>query len=224
MVILFILICSIILPLFLAALMIKNNKRNIKPILLGALTFIFFQLVLRIPLLQLVLPGTMWYTKLTLNPWSYALFLGLTAAIFEEVGSYVVIRLFMKKNLNPKSGLCFGIGHGGIEAILLVGINVIIALILSLPMGSSYELALGGIERLIAISFHIGMSIMIVKAVQTKKVFWLIIPILLHTITDMLAVIAVYYNYKLYQIELMLLPFAIFALAFSWRELRNERK
>jgi len=217
------LICSTIVPIVISIILIRKDNANIKPIIFGALTFIFFQILTRIPLLQLVLPKTMWYTKLTFNIWLYALFLGLTAALYEEVGRYLVIKLFMKKQLNTESGLSFGIGHGGIEAILLVGINTIFAIIMSVDLGSSLEMTAGGIERLIALAFHVGMSIMIVKSIREKKLLWLFLPIILHTLLDFIAVISVYYGLNIYLIELIILPFAILSLIFTRKEFKDEK-
>ena len=87
----------------------------------GAAVFILFQLVTRIPLIQLVLPGMDWYKEtIQSNIWTYGLFLGFTAGLFEEVGRYLAFILILK-NLDWKNAVAFGIGHGGIEAILLVG-------------------------------------------------------------------------------------------------------
>ena len=47
--------------------------------------------------------------------WGYALFLGFTAGLFEEVGRYLAFTTILKKRLDWKNAVAFGIGHGGIE-------------------------------------------------------------------------------------------------------------
>ena len=46
---------------------------------------------------------------------------GLMAGVFEETGRYVSFKWFLKKETRIQDGLSYGIGHGGIEAMLIVG-------------------------------------------------------------------------------------------------------
>ena len=64
----------------------------------------------------------------------------------------------------------FGAGHGGIEALLIVGIPVI-SLLLSqtvIQNGDSYYL--GGIERIFAMVLHVGLSFIVLQAVVQKEI------------------------------------------------------
>ncbi|MBK5253272.1 MAG: YhfC family intramembrane metalloprotease [Peptostreptococcaceae bacterium] len=47
--------CSILLPLLLAVIYIRKNKRHLKPILLGAMTFFVFQILIRVPIYRVQL-------------------------------------------------------------------------------------------------------------------------------------------------------------------------
>lgn len=160
-----------------------------KPILFGTLTFVVFQVLTRIPLLQLVLPKQAWYIMLqNTQPILYGLFLGGTAALFEEGGRYIVMSLFLKKNRSTSDGIAFGVGHGGIEAILLVGISAVMVLFTTpFPTTSSLMFA-GGVERLCTLVLHIGWSVMIMKSIREKNLWWLIIALMTHTIIDFVAV------------------------------------
>ena len=48
-----------------------------------------------------------------------AVFYGLSAGLFEEIARYLTYRFWLKDSQNWKSGLMFGAGHGGIEAMIL---------------------------------------------------------------------------------------------------------
>ena len=56
------------------------------------------------------------------NPYVFAIYGGLTAGIFEELGRFVAFFFLLKKYLDYKDGFAYGIGHGGIESILVGGI------------------------------------------------------------------------------------------------------
>ena len=101
---------------------LAHRKKGIwKAFFSGALAFIVSQLLIRIPILQLLVPRYAWYGALQLYPWLYGLFLGLTAGLAEETARLAAIRLFLKEQTGKEYGLAFGLGHGGIEAMLLVG-------------------------------------------------------------------------------------------------------
>ncbi|MFB0920719.1 MAG: YhfC family glutamic-type intramembrane protease [Oscillospiraceae bacterium] len=185
----FAIICSVILPITLTVIFCVRKKDSWKPILFGTLTFIFFQVLTRIPLLQLVLPYQAWYiTFSNTQPILYGLFLGSTAALFEEGGRYIVMSLFLKKHRSTSDGIAFGVGHGGIEAIYIVGIGTIMAL-LTTPFPSTPSLMFAsGIERVSTIVLHVGWSVMVMKSIREKNLWWLMLAFVMHTVIDFSAV------------------------------------
>lgn len=184
------------IPIIGILLLRRRADRVLKPFLLGMAAFVISQMLLRIPLLQLVLPNFKWFLSLQVQTYAYGLFLGLSAGVFEESARLIFLKYFLKGRTSLTDGLAFGFGHGGIEAMLLVGINSIAALILY-PMGnlnlagSGYlTLLLGGIERIFAISFHIGATLVVLYGIRVHKAFrYVILSILLHGLTDSLIVI-----------------------------------
>ena len=62
------------------------------------------------------------------NPFVFALYGGLTAGIFEELGRLLPSSSY-KKYQEYKDGFAYGIGHGGIESILVGGFSAFQALI-----------------------------------------------------------------------------------------------
>lgn len=166
--------------------------------LAGALTFFVSQICLRIPLLQLALPRFAWYYALQLNVWYFGLFLGITAALFEEGGRWLVMR-FLKRlgKLSPGlgNGLAFGLGHGGIEAALLVGLNALVILVMTVmraglsPLDAGIAFA-GGVERLLTLAFHVGASLIVMYGIATgRQGRYLFLAFLLHALVDAAAVI-----------------------------------
>lgn len=178
------------LPIGGAVMLMRRKKGAGKAFLFGMLAFIVSQPLLRLPLLQLVLPQYAWFAVLQLNPWLYGLFLGLTAGLFEETARWIAIRFFLKEKTNIEHGLSFGLGHGGVEAMLFVGLQFVYMLFL-LIMGKGALLPVGAgtvfvssLERLSAILFHIGASLLVMHGVRRKKVRYLAAAILLHTLLD----------------------------------------
>jgi uncharacterized membrane protein YhfC len=87
----------------------------------GAVTFILSQ-VGHIPFNALILPGLNErlaqlpeFTSIVVG----AIFLGLSAGVFEEVARYLTFRHWRKDARTWGTGLMLGAGHGGIEAIIL---------------------------------------------------------------------------------------------------------
>jgi len=189
-------------------------KKITKPFLFGMLTFFISQMVLRIPIIQVLLPRFDWYNIFaTKYEYLYYILMALSAGVFEEVGRFIVVKYFLKKNRRYGDGIAFGFGHGGIEAILLLGITYINMLIYSfaynngtldaLLTGASQgtidsvcatvtgltvgSILLGTIERVIAITMHIGMTMIVYMGFAKKKeVSYLGLAILVHTIVDSL--------------------------------------
>ncbi len=105
----------------------KKYKTSLPLFFIGGATFFVFAMILeRILHSVVMLTGAM--EKLQANIWLYALYGGLAAGIFEEVGRYVVLTVVrsvcVKKNWKamekPYNALMFGAGHGGFEAVLLI--------------------------------------------------------------------------------------------------------
>lgn len=128
------LIVSVGLPIALCIIVWRKTKARISSFFIGAATFVLFALILERLLHTIVFKVT--GSALTDNIWLYALYGGLAAGIFEETGRYLAMKLCMKKNLNKQNAIMYGVGHGGIEAMLLVGMtfvnNLIIAVMINM--------------------------------------------------------------------------------------------
>ena len=224
----FALVCAFVLPLALAVELCVRKKDSWKPLLFGALTFTVFQGFLRIPALA-ALGGTAWFQALQgAEPALYALFLGATAALFEEGGRWLVMRFLLKKHRGVRDGICFGVGHGGIEAVLIFGLTAAATLFsgASADAGSPPLVLAGGAERVFALAAQIGFSVMVMKSVREKKPLWLLLAFVLHTLVDFGAAYAAGFlgdGASVWSIEICVGLFAAAMLWFVWKEWKREK-
>lgn len=180
---------SVSLGLPLILLCYAYYKRRMIPFVLGVAAFLLSQVFLRIPILQYVSENFPSYTIFSMtNPVLFALIIGFSAGLFEECARFIFMTYWMKQR-DWQAGFLFGAGHGGIEAVLLVGIPV-----LSLLFAPTNALAngltfIGGIERFFAMMLHIGLSIMVLQAVVQKRVLIVVLAIILHGLVNSFAVI-----------------------------------
>lgn len=180
---------------------------------MGAVTFILSQ-VGHIPFNWYVLqqPGWVDASNLVL----YSLFLGLSAGGFEGVARYLTFRFWAKEARSWPQGLMVGMGHGGIESIL-IGILGLINFVILLGLREGYfqgilatvpteQLPLvdqqidvlfgvpaplavyGALERVFAIMLHLSASLLVMQALVRQQLRWLVAGILWHAMTDGLLV------------------------------------
>lgn len=228
-------------PLGLAVYMYKKEKISLKAILTGAAVFIFSQILIRLPLLN-VLGTQPWFQGLLANIFFSAVIVGgLTAGLFEEIGRYLGFRFFLKNELSWKNGIAYGIGHGGIEAILLVGTTYINNIVTSLMINngtfdrviaprldgelasliktqlieaSPFLFLAGGLERFFAIIIQIALSLVVLYAVVKRKFSFVIYAILLHTLVNGPSVILLQHGFGVWGTELYIFILAALGLLF----------
>lgn len=218
----FMIVCAIVLPITLAVTFCVRREANWRPLLLGTLTFVVFQVFIRFPLIRMLLPQLTWYKTLaTAYPTLYALLLGGSAALFEEVGRYLVMSLLMKKQRTAEDAIVFGIGHGGIEAIIISGINAVVLFLSSADISTTGMIFSSGVERASTLAIQIAFSVMIMKSVREKKAYWLFLAFAAHTLVDFGAAFASD-NVNTWAIEITLAVFAIMISMFTLKEYRKE--
>ncbi|MDE6592812.1 MAG: YhfC family intramembrane metalloprotease [Oscillospiraceae bacterium] len=119
---------------------IKNKDVPFSPFFIGAAVFIIFALILEQLLHSVMIP------IVSGKPVLYIIYGALAAGFFEETGRFTAYKLVMKKSTDPRSAVLYGLGHGGCEAILIIGVTMI-SLCISLSMANSM-----GFEEFIAMS------------------------------------------------------------------------
>ena len=191
------------IPVCLAVWLVRKHHARISTILIGAGTFIVFALVLESILHQLVLKGPHGASILG-NTLRYALYGGLAAGVFEETGRFLSMKFLMKKEpAKPLPGIAYGIGHGGVEMLIIFGITMINNLVISALINSGQAdaifakvpeeaaaqvqaqldqlqtlgagtLLIGLWERISALILHLGLSLLVWVAVRKGgKWLWL---------------------------------------------------
>ncbi|CAM4197730.1 MULTISPECIES: YhfC family intramembrane metalloprotease [Bacillus] len=186
---------SIGLPL--VALLYAFWKKRYIPYMFGVLAFVVSQVLIRIPLLNYLNGNSTGFQMFSvMQPILFVIVLSLSAGIFEETARFIAMRYFMKQR-DWQSGFLFGAGHGGIEAVLIVGIPVI-SLLLSqtvIQNGDSYYI--GGIERIFAMVLHVGLSFIVLQAVVQKKFRYVVYAIFIHgTVNALASIIPLYVSGK----------------------------
>ncbi|MFB1052088.1 YhfC family glutamic-type intramembrane protease [Paraliobacillus sp. JSM ZJ581] len=221
--IIFALLISIGIPI-LALIYACITKRFI-PFFLGILAFTISQVLIRIPTLQYLEHSSDYLIFKTTETISHAILVGLSAGVFEEIARFILIYLLMKQR-DRKSGFLFGAGHGGIEAILLVGINAFSILFSVTAHAYNLDFFIGGIERFFAILLHIGLSIIVLNAVVQKKFLYVILAILIHGVVNALAGILPLFmaqHVALITVEITLALTALAVFSYSLLIKRKER-
>lgn len=159
------LIITLVGPI-LAAIMYSAKHKGAgvwKAWLLGAAGFFVLQMIIRVPVLS-VLGMFPWFQAFAENHYLvYCLILALTAALFEVVARFVVAKLLEKK-MNCQQGVAAGLGHGGIEAILLIGMTYVNNLLYAIMINS------GAFDVLVAQTGAVSMPNSVDLAEQLNQV------------------------------------------------------
>ncbi len=200
-------------PLALGIVLVRHYKVSWKLFGVGVATFIASQLF-HLPFnYAFLLPSLMQLGLTGLSQgWSSALFalsLGLSAGLFEELARYLVYRFWLKEDRSSDQALMFGAGHGGAEAVLIGAIALLsliqalaylgvdptklvfpdraaalqaqLDLYWSLPW---YQVLLGALERAFALCLHLSLTVIVLQAFIRRKLYWLWLAILWHAIVD----------------------------------------
>lgn len=203
---------------------------------IGALTF-FASQVFHIPFNMIALPALL--KKLGLdslqdasgaNLLIVAMFLGLSAGVFEEVARYLVYRYWLTTGERTwKNAVTLGAGHGGCEAILL-GLAAVITLVQMIALRTAdlskilppdkveqaqeqiqwywslswYDVLMQPVERATAMTFHVSASVLVVQVFLRENRLWLGAAIAFHTILDMVAVVGMVQKWNMEVLELVI--------------------
>lgn len=233
---------SLFLPLIAGVLLALRHRKEglLLPWLLGALGFYISQMMVRTPLLQLLSPQL---AELSLaHPLVYGLSLAFSAALFELAGRLIVARL-LKNKLTFRRSLAAGMGHGGIESILLVGLAYVTNLycisviqsgefdallsLLSQVDGAaeqmeamrqtlitmpSWMFLLAGIERLLTMVCHAGLSLLVCYSLHRKDVLkGSLLCLAAHTLLDSAASATLFVGRGLSQAGAYAITYAVLA-------------
>jgi uncharacterized membrane protein YhfC len=209
-------ILAIGIPVCLFIVFRKKFNLKVVPLLVGIAGFVVFALVLeslvhRIVIGRFLSPST---------PALYVIYGVFMAGIFEETARFIAFKILKRKKYEGiGTALSYGIGHGGIEAILLAGLSMISSIATSIIINTGnietitgklqgdvlaaansqltalittapYVFLVSGIERVMAMAVQLSLSAIVFYAVFGKKKTWLyLLAIVLHAIVDIPAVL-----------------------------------
>jgi uncharacterized membrane protein YhfC len=177
-----------------------------------------------------------------------AIFLGLSAGLFEEGCRYAMFRWWAKDARSWRTGILAGAGHGGAEAIILGALTLYAFLQLATARNADlsklvpasqlalaqqqvqsywsmtwYYSLLGALERLFTIPVQICFSVLVLQTFTRKQWFWVWLAVLFHAIVDATAVLASFYM-SAYRTEIFVALFAVISviLIFTLRQPEPE--
>lgn len=217
----FSLIVAIGVPVALCIAAKRRLGARISALVTGAAVFAVFVLGLE-SLMHRVVLGSALGTTITENVWLYAAYGGLAAAVFEEFGRLVAMKWCMKRTLSRENAIMYGVGHGGLEAVLLVGLaytsNIVTAIMINSgalagqlaaldaataeatvrQLAALWETApvaffLAGVERLSAVTLHICLSYFVYRVVKYGETKFFLLALVLHFAVDAATVVTMEY-------------------------------
>ncbi len=206
----------IAMPIGLAIILIRKFRLSWRLWWIGAATFVLSQ-VGHIPFNALMSPLFNLPAIVALQPktqiWIQAIFLGLSAGLFEELFRYGMFRWWAKDARSWRKGVLAGAGHGGAEAIILGGVALYTFIQLvtlrnadlskvfpasqlslaekqvqgywSMPWALSL---LGALERFFTIPVQISLAVIVLQTFTRKQWYWVWLAVLYHAIIDATAV------------------------------------
>ena len=222
---------EILLPLGLGLYFTRRFGTSWKSWFVGAMMFLLS--LVRIPVNNVV---TNWIATSGISYYTYMMIylsVSLTAGLFEETARYIGLRYLIKKK-SYEEGITYGAGHGGIESILLVGINVLtMGFILlnnpeSLPEMQLYSITaapwylplVGAYERVMTLAIHISLSVMVLEAIRNRNIKYYLLAVVVHTAIDYLSTTAV--SYSILYAELVVTGFAIGLTQWAYTRIKNQ--
>ncbi|MDV2481455.1 YhfC family intramembrane metalloprotease [Methanoculleus sp. Wushi-C6] len=240
---------EVVVPLALGYWFVRRFGLSWRVFVLGALFFIAVQ-VIHTPFVLLT-QGPLYLALLpsgtTAALAGIAVYLGLMAGLFEEVGRYLVYRYYFGRrgiSLSRENGLLFGTGWGGVESMIvaLLVLSGMVSYILltgdagTIPLPDDplvreqvevlraltpLDILPGLAERMMTITLHIAWSLMVLAAVVYERKVLLLLAVLWHTAVD---AAAVYLSQTLGLLvtEAVVFVFAVIGLAYilwEWRRM-----
>ncbi len=219
-------IVAIGLPVMLLVCWHRKTNASYVDALVGALIYFVFAMVL-----EQLLHSAVLKTSIVKKPWAFVLYGSFAAGIFEETGRYVGFRFLLKKKRGKEDAIMYGIGHGGVESILLVGVSLVVSL-LAVLLGNAGKtqnrmflqaaqaiaqtpvslLLASGFERAVALCLHISLSVLVFFSVKRQGRLWMFpLAIVFHAATNSLTFL---YRYRILRVSAIGLEWLVALVTF----------
>lgn len=220
----------------------KKTGEKIWSFVVGVIGFALFAMVLENLLHQVCLVNDNAVSRAILgSPVLYTLYAAFAAGVFEETGRLFGFKVLLRKNNKNSCAIAYGIGHGGIEVLFILGASYLVLLLalLGVDFGSEATNAqmiatarsiphtsagIAMFERVCAMMIQIGLSMLVFVAAREKKYLWLYpVAILIHAMIDAPAAL---YQYQvisnIFVVEGVALVMGIICLLLGIKMLRRR--
>ena len=115
---------GVIIPVGVWIWWLKTHEEKLSTVLIGAAVWFLFAMVLeRFPLYIFFNPATELGQTVTNSVVLYVVIAALLAGLFEETGRLVAFKTVLKKRTNKETAISKGLGHGGFEAMFVLGLT-----------------------------------------------------------------------------------------------------
>ena len=191
----------------------KRLALKLLPAFTGAAAFVVFALILEQLLHSIVLQRSPdGSVELMNNPALYTLYGIFAAGIFEETARFISFNVLKRKFTAFSTAISYGIGHGGIEALILTALTMAGGIVISIMQyagmanisgessaitasveqlrdTASWMFLISGVERISAVAIQISLSAIVWHSVNTKGKLWFYpLAICLHAAVDIVPV------------------------------------
>lgn len=236
-------VVALLLPIVLAVLAVRKWRLSWIVVIAGALAFSLSQIphLLLLNGLQTLLSNQL--LSITTQPWFplvSAVVVGLLAGLCEQFANWLAFKWAKDKADSWEGALTLGLGHGGMEAILLVGLSMLPTLIYMLSVQQKGIDSLGlaaadaealkaqvvafwatpwhlplaiGVERILALVMQVVMAVMVWVSIRKKAWYWLVAAIAFHTLIDATAVLINQYVLDVWTAESIIFLLAAISVA-----------
>ena len=185
---------------------------------LGFLSFLVSQILIRIPLIGILTKNPRFIIFQINNALLVGCLIAISAGIFEEVFRFLFRRFLVREGVKISEPIIFGLGHSLMEIIYIFAPVI-------LSSGLSVISPLGIIERIIATMIHIELSIIIWNGfLVNKKYLYLLLAVLLHSICDILIPVAMSVGIGSYALEMLFFAVTVIIGVITLRINRMEWK
>ncbi|MBO5253574.1 MAG: YhfC family intramembrane metalloprotease [Clostridia bacterium] len=208
---------SVALPVGALIFWKSKYRLNFRPFLMGIASFFIFALVGQQALHFVVLdlnPAVGAFFEA--NPWLNALYVGLAAGFFEETARLMMFKKTLQQETERENAVLYGIGHGGVECIVALGLTVFanFFIALALNMGNMAEVMetmspeeaagmletvklindipmdsviFSVIERICMFMLQLELSVLVFAAVRQNKLWLYPVSIAAHAAVELLS-------------------------------------
>ena len=184
-----------------------RKKEQFSSFRLGVFCFIITQVILRpiflyvigmlYPPMQKLVESSIFHSILVV------ILAALSAGLFEEIGRYVVWKKRRHDAPSYQDAIAFGLGHGGCEAVLALGLPLFLSIFgwVKAEIPTEWNLTSLGliINRPIALIVHTVLTLIVFYGTKKGKKEWVfvILAILLHFVLNLMGgIIQLYAEYS----------------------------